>query len=157
MLYAAGAALVVCDVNENVSRLVKEIAAKAVGPNEIYSTQADIFSPCALGGVINDKTIPQLKVEIIAGAANNQLLEDRHGEMLKEARILYAPDYAANAGGVFNGCRELLGWEPEHTSRKVDEIYDTVLRIFEVAQSEGITTNEAADQLALARLRQAVR
>jgi leucine dehydrogenase len=157
MLYAAGAALVVCDVNENVSRLVKEIAAKAVGPNEIYSTQADIFSPCALGGVINDQTIPQLKVEIIAGAANNQLLEDRHGEMLKEARILYAPDYAANAGGVFNGCRELLGWEPEHTSRKVDEIYDTVLRIFEVAQSEGITTNEAADQLALARLRQAVR
>ena len=156
LLHDAGAALVVTDVNDqNVSRLVNEISAKAVEPDEIYGTQADIFAPCALGGVINDQTIPQLKVRIIAGAANNQLLEDRHGEMLKEKGILYAPDYAANAGGVFNGCRELFGWDLAHTSRKVDEIYETVLRIFEVAQEQGIATNQAADRLAEDRLRKA--
>ena len=156
LLHAAGAVLVVTDVNDqNVSRLVNEIGANAVDPEDIYGVQADVFAPCALGGVINDQTIPQLRIQIIAGAANNQLLEDRHGETLKEKGILYAPDYAANCGGVFNGCRELLGWEPEYAASKVDEIYDTVLRIFEVAQEEGIPTNLAADRLAEDRLRKA--
>ena len=149
MLDAAGAALMVSDVNDkSVARVLDEVDAQVVQPDDIYDAPADIFAPCALGGVINDQTIPKLRVQIIAGAANNQLLEDRHGEILKERNILYAPDYAANAGGVFNGCRELLGWELERTSRKVDEIYDTVLRIFETAQAEGITTNKAADRLA---------
>lgn len=155
MLHAAGAALVLSDVNDqNISRLVNEMEATVVKPDEIYGVQADIFAPCALGGIINDQTIPQLRVRIVAGAANNQLLENRHGEMLQEKGILYAPDYAANAGGVFNGCREVLGWELAHTSKKVDEIYDTVSRILEIAQSDGITTNQAADRLAEKRLRQ---
>jgi leucine dehydrogenase len=154
MLHGAGSQLIVTDVNANsMSRVVDEFAAEIARPGEIFSARADVFAPCALGGVINDRTIPELKAQIIAGAANNQLLEERHGEMLREKNILYAPDYVANAGGVFNGCTELLGWEAERASRKVDEIYDTILTIFESAKAQGITTNEAADRLAEDRLR----
>lgn len=154
LLHETGAKLVVSDVNEkSVSRVVAEFAAREVATSEIFSVQADVFAPCALGGVINDQTIPELKVQIVAGAANNQLLEERHGTMLRERNILYAPDYVANAGGILNGCVELLGWTAEHALRKVDEIYDTVLRIFESARAEGITTNKAADRLAEERLK----
>jgi leucine dehydrogenase len=135
-----------------LSRVVNEFAAEAVQPDEIYSVRADVFAPCALGGVINDETIPQLKVRIVAGSANNQLLEERHGAVLRERSILYAPDYVANAGGVLNGCIELLGWKPEETLRKIGEIYDTVLRIFESAEAQGVPTNKAADRLAEERL-----
>ena len=90
--------------------------------------QADIFAPCALGAIINDKTIPQLKVEIVAGAANNQLLEERHGDELEQRNILYAPDYVANAGGVINVYSELAGWTSARSFRKADEIYDTILQ-----------------------------
>lgn len=154
-VYAAGAKLIVTDVDaERVSRVVDEFNVIAVEPDEIFSVRADVFAPCALGGIINDRTIPQFRVRIIAGAANNQLLEERHGEMLTERGILYAPDYAANAGGVFNGCIELLGWERERAARKVDEIYDTILSIFQRAKADGITTNKAADRLAEDRIRQ---
>jgi leucine dehydrogenase len=153
-LHEAGAKLIVADINkDNVTRLVDEFDAETVHPSEIFSVPADIFAPCALGGVINDETIPQLKVQIVAGAANNQLLEERHGTMLRDRNILYAPDYVANAGGVLNGCVEVLGWEADHALRKVDEIYETILRIFESAQAGGITTNQAADRLAEDRLR----
>jgi leucine dehydrogenase len=153
MLHEAGVRLIVSDVNgENLSRVVNEFAAEAVQPDEIYSVRADVFAPCALGGVINDETIPQLKVRIVAGSANNQLLEERHGAVLRERSILYAPDYVANAGGVLNGCIELLGWKPEETLRKIGEIYDTVLRIFESAEAQGVPTNKAADRLAEERL-----
>ena len=157
LLHKAAAKLIVSDVNDNnLSRVVDEFAAEPVQPNEIYGVRADVFAPCALGGVINDETIPALKVPIVAGSANNQLLEERHGTMLQDRNILYAPDYVANAGGVLNGCTELLGWEAEFAARKVDEIYDTILRIFESAQAEGITTNKAADRLAEERLRRVV-
>jgi leucine dehydrogenase len=132
---------------------VKEFAATAVSPDEIYRSDADVFSPCALGGVINDQTIPQLKVKIVAGGANNQLLEERHGDELNRLGILYAPDYAANAGGVINGCRELLGWKPSQSAAKLDEIYDTLLEIFRAADAEGIPTYKAADRLAERRLK----
>ena len=117
--------------------------------------RADIFAPCALGAVINDHSIPQLHSQIVAGAANNQLLEDRHGEILKERGILYVPDYAANSGGVFSGCVGVLGWKPEQVARKVDEIYNTVLNILELAASENISTNKAADRIAENNLRTA--
>jgi leucine dehydrogenase len=123
-----------------------------VAADEIYSVDADIYAPCALGGTINDETIPQFKVEIIVGGANNQLLEPRHGNELQRRGILYAPDYAANAGGIINGCRELLGWEPSQSTAKVDEIYDTVLAIFQTAAVEGIPTYKAADRLAEKKL-----
>jgi len=156
MLHAAGAKLLVTDVDErSMSRVSEEFDVETVRPDEIFSVQTDIFAPCALGGVVNDETIPQLKARIIAGAANNQLLEERHGEMLRERNILYAPDYVANAGGVLNGCVELLGWNAELASRKVDEIYDTMLTIFEAAKSQAIPPNQAADRLVEERLRQA--
>lgn len=154
LLHEAGAKLIVTDVDAaRVSRVVKAFAADTVESSEIFSARADVFSPCALGGVLNDETIPELKVQIVVGAANNQLLEERHGTMLRERNILYAPDYVANAGGVLNGCTELLGWEAEYALRKVDEIYETTLRIFESAQAQGLTTNNAADRLAEERLR----
>jgi leucine dehydrogenase len=154
MLHTTGAKLVVTDVDDrSVTRVREEFDAEIVQPNEIFSVRADIFAPCALGGVINDETIPELKAQIIAGAANNQLLDERHGEMLGERNILYAPDYVANAGGVLNGCVELLGWNSELASRKVDEIYDTIWTIFEAARAQAIAPNHAADRLAEERLR----
>jgi leucine dehydrogenase len=156
MLREAGANLIVSDVNEeNLARVVNEFGVVRVSPGEIFGVLADIFSPCALGGVINDQTIDELKVQIVAGAANNQLLDERHGEMLKERNILYVPDYVANVGGIFNGCTELLGWEPARALRKVDQIYDSVLTIFEDANTQGLTTNEAANRLAEDRIRRA--
>ena len=156
LLHKAGAKLIVTDVDENnLARVVAETGAATVHPNEIFSVDADVFAPCALGGILNDRTIPQLKVQIVAGAANNQLLEERHGAMLRDRNILYAPDYVANAGGILNGTIELLGWKPEDALQKIDEIYDTTLHIFESAQSQNLPTNKAADQLAEARLRSA--
>ncbi|MBC7929635.1 MAG: Glu/Leu/Phe/Val dehydrogenase [Rubrivivax sp.] len=152
-LHAAGAHLVVSDMDdERVRRVVEEYGASRVAPGEIYSVEADIFAPCALGGVLNDETIPRLRAEVVAGAANNQLLEARHGEALEARGILYAPDYVANAGGIINGCIELLGWPPVEARRKVEEIYDTLLRVFRLAKSEAIPTYLAADRLAEEKL-----
>lgn len=152
-LHAAGARLVVTDIDpERVKRVVADTGARAVATDEIYCQPADIFAPCALGAVINDLTLPQLRVEIVAGAANNQLLEERHGDELEEKGILYAPDYVANAGGVINVYSELAGWDRHRSLRKADEIYNTVLGVFEIARQDGIPTYRAADCLAERRL-----
>jgi leucine dehydrogenase len=152
-LHQAGARLIVTDINlMKVKCLVHDFHAEGVAPEEIYYVRADIFAPCALGGIINDQTIPQLKVEIVAGAANNQLQENHHGEVLSELGILYAPDYVANSGGVINVCIGALGWERERAAAKVEEIYDTLLNIFKIAETEEIPTSTAADQLAERRL-----
>jgi len=145
-----GAKLIVADVDAaKVKRVVDEHRAVAVAPEEIYSADADIFAPCALGGVLNDQTIPRLKAKLVVGAANNQLLESRHGDLLQHRGVLYAPDYAANAGGVINGCcREMLGWDVPRTLAKTDAIYDTLLTIFAMAEREKIPTYQAADRLA---------
>jgi leucine dehydrogenase len=149
-LARVGAKLIVADVDAaKVKRVVDDHSAAAVTPEEIYSAQADIFAPCALGGVLNDQTVPQLSATLVAGAANNQLLEPRHGDLLQKRGVLYAPDYAANAGGVINGCcREMLGWDVPTTLAKTDAIYDTLLRIFAMADQEKIPTYQAADRLA---------
>jgi leucine dehydrogenase len=154
-LARVGARLIVTDVdNAKVRRVVDEYRATAVAPEEIYSAPADVFSPCALGGIVNCETIPQLKAEMIVGGANNQLLEPRHGDQLEQRGILYAPDYAANAGGVINGCcREMLGWDVPRTLKKTDAIYDTLLRIFDLARRERVPTYQAADRLAEERWR----
>ena len=152
-LYAAGARLIVSDVDANkVARVANQFDAVELAPEEIYEAEADIFAPCALGGAINDQTIGRLRAEIVTGAANNQLLEPRHGDELAERDILYTPDYAANAGGVIHGCRDLLAWDPARTTAKIDEIYETVLNIFYMASSERIPTHQAADKLAEERL-----
>jgi leucine dehydrogenase len=149
-LARVGAKLLVTDVDAaKVKHVVDDHGATAVTPEGIYSVAADIFAPCALGGVLNDQTIPRLKATLIVGAANNQLLEPRHGDLLEERGIVYAPDYAANAGGVINGaCREMLGWDVPRTLAKTDAIYDTLLTIFAMAEKEKIPTYQAADRLA---------
>ncbi|HEX5972414.1 MAG TPA: Glu/Leu/Phe/Val dehydrogenase [Gemmatimonadaceae bacterium] len=152
-LHEAGAKLIITDIDaERVKQVVSEFGARAVAPDEIYGVQADIFAPCALGGIINDKTIPQLKVEVVSGAANNALLEDRHGEVLDQKGILYAPDYVANAGGVINVYSELAGWSSARAFRKADEIYDTVLKVFKIAKTDKVPTYVAADRLAEQRI-----
>jgi leucine dehydrogenase len=152
-LHAAGARLVVTDIDaDRIKRVVAATGARAVTTEEIYCQPADVFAPCALGAAINDKTLPQLRVEIVAGGANNQLLEPRHGEELEEKGILYAPDYVANAGGVINVYSELAGWDRQRSLRKADEIYNTVLGVFEIAKQDGIPTYQAADRLAERRL-----
>ena len=156
-LLRAGAKLLVSDIDpDRVGRLMAETDSKdvrAVEGDEIFSAQADIFAPCALGGIINDTTIPKLRVEIVAGAANNQLLEARHGDMLEERDILYAPDYVANAGGVINVYSELANWDSKRSFRKADEIYDTILGVYEIAKADGVPTYQAADRLAERRLK----
>jgi leucine dehydrogenase len=153
-LHEAGAKLIVTDIDaERVKRVVNELSARAVSADEIYTAQADIFAPCALGAIINDKTIPMLKVEIVAGAANNQLLEERHGDELERRGIMYTPDYVANAGGVINVYSELAGWTPARSFRKADEIYETVLKVFAIAKTDKIPTYLAADRLAEQRIR----
>ncbi len=153
-LHAAGAKLIVSDIDaDKVKMVVDDTRATAVAPDAIYGQKADVFAPCALGGIINDKTIPQLKVAIVAGGANNVLLEERHGDVLEERGILYAPDYVANAGGVINVYSELAGWDSTRSLRKADEIYNTILGVFEIAKQDGIPTYRAADRLAERRLR----
>jgi leucine dehydrogenase len=153
-LNRAGARLVVTDTEPSkVQRCKTEFGAVEVQPDDIFGVEADIFAPCALGGVLNSDTIPRLKVEIVVGAANNQLLEPVHGDMLEARNILYAPDYVANAGGIINGgCIELLGWEPSLALAKINGIYDTLLTIFEIAATDKIPSYRAADRLAERRL-----
>ena len=152
-LHNAGAQLVVTDIDAaRIQRVVDATNAKVVALEEIYAVKADIFTPCALGGILNDNTIPQLKVEIVAGAANNQLLEDRHGDDLEARGILYAPDYVANAGGVINVYSELTGWSRERSLRKAGEIYTTVLSVFRLAKDKRIPTYRAADLVAEQRI-----
>ena len=153
-LHEAGAKLIVTDIDaERVKRAASEFRARAVLPDEIYGVEADIFAPCALGAIINDVTIPQLKVAVVAGAANNQLLEERHGDELERRGVLYAPDYVANAGGVINVYSELAGWTSARSFRKADEIYDTILRVFSIAKEERIPNYVAADRLAEQRIK----
>ena len=154
-LAAEGARLIVTDIDPGrVDRVVEEFGARAVGPEEIYGVEAQVFAPCALGAVVNDKTLKQFKCEIIAGSANNQLAEEKHGDDLEKRKILYAPDYVINAGGLINVYGELHNWSADRARRKAGEIYDTLLQLFELAKEQGIPTYEAADRLAERRIEQ---
>ena len=155
-LHAAGAKLIVSDIDSaKAARVAQLTGAKIVEGDAIFTADADIFSPCALGGIINDTTIPKLKVEIVAGGANNQLLEERHGDALQAKGILYAPDYVANAGGVINVYGEVVGWDEQRALDKAEDIYDTILKVFDIAEAKHIPTYEAADRLAELRLEEA--
>jgi leucine dehydrogenase len=153
LLRKAGANLLVSDIDgDKARRVATELNAQLVAPEEIHSAKADIFAPCAMGGVINDQTLPQLQAEIVAGAANNQLLEDRHGADLMKLGILYAPDYVINAGGIISGAKDVLGWEATRVSDAVNDIYETLLKVYAFANTKGISTATAADLIAEARL-----
>lgn len=155
-LHRDGAKLIVSDIDElRVKRVVEEFGAVAESPSGIFETNADVFAPCALGGVLNDDTIPRLKVAIVVGAANNQLLDDAHGEVLARLNILFAPDFVANSGGVINGCRELLGWDESTALAKVDEIHDRVINILEVATQTNEPPFKTANRMARALIAKA--
>lgn len=155
-LHDEGASLIVADIQqEKVDRVVEEFGATPVAHDAIYGVKADIFAPCALGAGINDATIDQLKVDIIAGAANNQLADDRHGDALDARGIIYAPDYVANGGGLINVNAELAGWSLEKAHDKAAEIYGTMLGLLEIARDEGIPSYKAARRLAQRRLDEA--
>ncbi|NNJ73399.1 MAG: Glu/Leu/Phe/Val dehydrogenase [Enterobacterales bacterium] len=148
LLHNAGAELVVSDVNQDcLDRVVAEFNATVVTVDEIFDADVDVYSPCALGASLNDDTISRLKCSVIGGAANNQLAEDRHGQMLQDRGILYCPDYVINAGGIIN-----ISFEGDYSraaaEQKVDQIYDTLMRIFERSSQEGTPTNLIADTIA---------
>jgi leucine dehydrogenase len=148
-----GAKIIISDIDQaKVDRIVDEFRARPVKPDEIYRQEADVFAPCALGAVINDATLPQFKVKIIAGGANNVLAEPQHGDALEKKGILYAPDYVINAGGLINVNSELENWSSERALKKAGEIYDTMLRVYEIAKEEKLPTYQAADRLAEKRI-----
>lgn len=158
-LHEEGAHLIVTDINqESIDRAVKAFDAKAVAPDEIYSVEADIFAPCALGGILNDDTIPQLKVKAVCGSSNNQLREtEKHAGMLADRGIIYAPDFVVNSGGVINVADELHGYNEGRATKKVEEIYDQMDKVFEIAKRDNISTALAADRMAEERIDQMMR
>jgi valine dehydrogenase (NAD+) len=154
-LHDEGARLSVADVDESAAAAAAErTGADVVAVDKIHAVDADIFSPNALGGVIDDDAIAELQCRIVAGAANNQLLEERHGQALAGAGILYAPDYVINAGGLIQVADELHpdGHSPERTRGRVASIADRLLEIFRHADDVGIPTSEAAQRVAEQRM-----
>ena len=153
LLKERGAKIFVTDINQKlVDRAVNEFGAEAVGLDEIYDVPADVYSPCALGGTVNENTLDRLKAKIICGAANNQLANNAIGDEVTKRGILYAPDYAVNAGGVMNVALELDGYNRERAMRMMRTIYHNLGRIYEIAERDGIPTYQAADRMAEERI-----
>ena len=152
-LHKAGAKLIVTDIRkESIDRVVNDFGATAVEPDEIYGVECDIFTPCAMGAIINDFTIDKLKCKLVAGSANNQLAEPRHGDMLVEKGILYIPDYVINSGGVINVYEEIKGYNAERAMARASNIFNIVKQIIEISKTENIPTYEAADRMAEQRI-----
>lgn len=148
-LYERGAKITVADVSDDkVRKAVEDFGATAVAVNEIHKIPCDVFSPCALGGIINDKTIPELQTGIIAGAANNQLAHSYHGKILHDMNILYAPDYVINAGGVIFACGKYFHTNEEIIHEQVDKISESLNKVFSRAFKEKVPTNEIVDVIA---------
>ncbi len=149
-----GAKLIFTDINGgNVSRALEEFGGRAVDGDEIFGIECDVLAPCAIGAVMNPKTIPLLRCPIVAGAANNVLADEaRDGEALMERDIVYAPDYAINAGGLMSVWSELNNWPREKSFDNAANIYNTVKRVFAEAKHEGITFTLAANQVAEKRI-----
>ncbi|HKL75553.1 MAG TPA: Glu/Leu/Phe/Val dehydrogenase [Halanaerobiales bacterium] len=149
-----GGNLIVTDIKqENIDRVVEDFGAEVVEPDEIFGVDCDIFAPSALGAVINDDTIPQLKCDIICGAANNVLKdEEKHGNKLDEMDILYGPDYVANAGGLINVYDELQGYNRDRAINRASKIYDNMKKVIEISKRDNIPTYKAADIMAEERI-----
>jgi leucine dehydrogenase len=153
-LKACGAKLTVCDVNKkNLQRVVDEFGAEVVSPEKIYEVEADIFSPCALGAVLNLGNINKLKVKIVAGSANNQLAHQQHGLALFERDILYAPDFLINAGGLIRVAVIYDHADEKKAHQQISDIYYTVMTIFEKSKKENRPTSEIAKEMAEEKLR----
>lgn len=155
-LVKGGARVTVCDIKEATLQAVKSEFpdAQIVAPDTIYDVDCDVFSPNAMGAIINETTIPRLKCKIIAGAANNQLRDDEDGVRCRERGILYAPDYVINAGGIINVSVELEegGYNEERSRRKVHNIYNAVKEIIQISKDEQIPTAKAAYEIAMRKI-----
>ena len=150
----AGARVTVADVDlDAVARAVKDLGAETVDSDKAHALECDIFAPCALGGVIRDDTIPELKCRVIAGAANNQLDRPELGETLADAGILYAPDFIVNAGGLINVADELMGYDRERAMKQVEDIFRTLREVFRISKKEDVTPARAAELVAEERIR----
>jgi len=137
---------------EAVERVAQVHDCKVVAPDAVYDSAADVFCPCALGGVINAESLPRLRCDIIAGAANNQLADNAAGDALHQRGIVYAPDYAINAGGVMNVSLELEDYSRERATARVERIEETLTTIYERARADDIPTWQAADRVAEGRI-----
>jgi len=153
LLREQGAKVFVTDINQTlVQKAVDDYGAEAVSLDAIYDTDADVYSPCALGGTVNEQTLPRLKCKIICGAANNQLATEAIGDELNARGVLYAPDYAVNAGGLMNVSLEIDGYNRERAMRMMRTIYYNLGKIFQIASRDGIPTYKAADRMAEERI-----
>jgi leucine dehydrogenase len=153
-LHEAGARLLFTDISERkLESAIRAFGGAVVDGDDFYSAECDVLAPCAIGGTINAATIPRIRAPIIAGAANNQLDdEERDGERLEQAGIVYAPDYVINAGGLINVAAELKGSSPEKAMNNTAGIFDTVKRIINLSRAGGITTTAASNQVAEERI-----
>ncbi len=153
-LHADGAELFVTDINEQqVAKAVAELGAKAVRGDEILTLDVDVLAPCALGATLNDQSIPLIKAKVIAGAANNQLAKPEHDTLLMERGILYAPDFAINAGGIIDIFYERTGYVPEKVLAHINQIADTLNIIFQRSDASGLPTGQVANKLAEERFK----
>ncbi len=151
MLKERGAKVVVCDINEKRAQSIADEHGFEVIPDAgHHKHKVDIYAPCARGAGVNDMTIDELGCKAIAGCANNILLEERHGDALRQRGILYAPDYVINAGGIINVGVEVRpgGYDEQVSLQMVDHIYDSLKEVFQIAREQDIPTHEAADRLA---------
>jgi leucine dehydrogenase len=147
-LHERGAKVWVSDLNAaSVAQAVKLYGATAVSADELLRLEADVYAPCALGGAINDTTLPLLKVKAVCGAANNQLLTPRHGELLAERGITYVPDYAANAGGLINVAQEWAGYDRDKAYARAALIFDTIDGVLKRAKESGLRPEQVADRI----------
>ncbi|WP_088331782.1 Glu/Leu/Phe/Val dehydrogenase dimerization domain-containing protein [Lacimicrobium sp. SS2-24] len=148
-LHNAGAKLYVTDIYpDNLEQAKQQFNATVVSPDEIFALDVDVFAPCALGSAINDQTIDQIKARVIAGAANNQLAEERHGQALKDKGILYAPDYVINAGGVIDIYHQRQGSSAQALREHLEGIGETLNEIYRKAEQQGLPTNIEANKIA---------
>lgn len=158
-LFWHGAKLIVSDIDwEKTERLAKKWGAVPCPADDILGVECDVLAPCALGGIINPQTIPQLHCRGIAGSANNQLLNDKDAELLRQKGILYAPDFVINAGGLINVSLEIedQGYNPVRAQQKVDKLYDQLVRLFEISEQNNCSTHQAALSLGDYRLKYGV-
>lgn len=153
-LLAEGAKVFGADIDPEATARAAELGVEIVPTGEILAVECDVLAPCALGAVLNDRTIPGLRCKIVAGGANNQLADDRHGQELHQRGILYAPDYVINAGGLINVYNELIGYSREIAMRMTRGIHASMLRLFEISRAQSIPTQVAADRLAEERIAQ---
>ncbi|MEJ5979627.1 Glu/Leu/Phe/Val dehydrogenase dimerization domain-containing protein [Novosphingobium sp. PS1R-30] len=153
LLAREGAKLIVADIEEKRAALVaREIGAVQVGVDEILEVKSDILAPCALGAVLNQRSIPRLKAGLVCGAANNQLAEEHHGDLLRDRGIVYAPDYLVNAGGIINVCAEYRGERADGVEARVMAIAPRLISVLERARHDGLASNRVADDLARAHI-----